>query len=215
MQKYKHIKVICSIQILALICWLHVYEYAYAKYPCGHKDDGYVCCRSYHTFGHERFLMTLEGNKSGPKGIKVVGFSAANKKKIDKVINKWNEVFVEASANKFVYLLKRNNNEQIYVQSTILERGTHGYTQFYKAGGALMDSHNGKLASKYAKVIISVDEDQGYVQQTAAHEIGHALGLTHRICNNKSIMYNFVNTVNVTLPQAIDGKTARHIYTYC
>ena len=66
----------------------------------------------------------------------------------------------------------------------------------------------------YHYYIVQISElEKGYLKKTVAHELGHAMELSHRICNPNSIMYNYVGTVNVDTPQLIDSRTVYHIYS--
>lgn len=208
------IKWMCGIQVVALLCWMNTYIHANAK--CRDENDGYICCGSYHTYGHYNYLTTLEGNKKGIRFIKVGSFSSENKKKINKAIDKWNEELKLNSTNKYFYLSHQTSNEQISVQSSILEKGVLGFTRFFQVGGGQITvNKKGMLTSKYAKAVVSLDEEKGYIQRVAAHELGHALGLSHRVCNTQSIMYNYMKEIKVTLPQRTDVKMAHHVYSIC
>lgn len=213
------VKVFGKVWLCTAICMLYTAIQVEA-YSCGEKEgkvliDGHVCCEKYHTFGHNKFLTTLSGGDVGVRYISIdSGFSTEAEKTIKGAINKWNKWIESECANKGFYLMKRSNNQQIKVISSVLENNTKGYTRFYKSGGGEItaNSEKGTLPSAYAQAVVYIDTSKGQLKRTVSHELGHAMGLSHRICNKKSIMYNYMSDIEVKTPQRIDAKTIHHIY---
>ena len=181
---------------------------------CGSENDGYVCCNSYHTFGHGNYLTTINGTAKGSRYINIdSGFNNTQETTINNIINTWNSQ-LSSNASSIFYLIKQQANYQIKIQSGKLENSITGYTRFYnKTGGEISLINNLYLSSEYSNSIIYIDPSKGYLKKTVAHELGHAMGLSHRSCNPNSIMYNYVGTVNVDTPQLIDSRTIYHIYS--
>lgn len=62
-----------------------------SAYSCGNEYDGYVCCNSYHAFGHDNYLTTINRTIIGTKYIKIdSGFNNSQTATINNVINSWN-----------------------------------------------------------------------------------------------------------------------------
>ena len=87
--------------------------------------------------------------------------------------------------------------------------GTVGATYHYQNGGSYINPNNGSWF--YADIYLNLERAY-HIQGTAAHEIGHALGLAHWNINLYSIMaqssHRLVNTV-----QDIDNQHLNEIYS--
>ena len=184
-----------------------------SAYSCGSEYDGYVCCNSYHTFGHGNYLTTINGTAIEPRYVSIgSGFTNSHTTAINNVINSWNPQ-LSTSADSIFYLIKQPSNCQIQILKGTLENGLFGYTHVYNKAGLGLTVNNKKLPSNYSSSIIYIDTSKGYFKTTVAHELGHAMGLAHRICNINSIMYPYIDEVKVSVPQTIDAKTVKHIYS--
>ena len=49
------VKNLC-LSALCMTMFMAIYPDKASAYSCGSEDDGYVCCNSYHTFGHGNYL---------------------------------------------------------------------------------------------------------------------------------------------------------------
>lgn len=215
----KQLKCAFKIGICFTICIFHIANPLTAKaYQCGYSDkdmsDGYKCCGQYHTFGHGNILTTLNGGSYGNRFISVdSGFTDSEITTINNAISNWNSKLTSVNANGAFYLVKQQNNEQIKVTPARLEAGTLGITRFFQAGGGqIIVKPNGALPSKYKQSVIYLDSSKKVQKKIVAHEIGHAMGLSHRLCNTNSIMYNFESGIEVSAPQTVDAKTVYHLY---
>lgn len=209
----RHIlKILCSIEVCALVVGLQMTASAYS---CGEKLDGYVCCGSYHTFGHGRYLPTLWGTRHGVRFYKIgEGFSDSEETTISNAISVWNNRLKSGGVYQYFNLSKEGNSPQVIIKPSILENGIYGRTRFYSTGGMIsVDSTTGMLSSGYTTVEIYIDSAKGKLKKVAEHEIGHSMGLSHRLCTTKSIMHNYVDAIEFTAPQDIDVATVYH--TYC
>lgn len=207
------VKNLC-LSALCMTMFMAIHPDKASAYSCGSEDDGYVCCNSYHTFGHGNYLTTINGTAKGSRYINIdSGFNNTQETIINNIINTWNSQ-LSSNASSIFYLIKQQANYQIKIQSGKLENSITGYTRFYnKTGGEISLINNLYFSSEYSNSIIYIDPSKGYLKKTVAHELGHAMGLSHRSCNPNSIMYNYVGTVNVDTPQLIDSRTIYHIYS--
>lgn len=204
-----------SFRVISIIMFGLLFIASRSKaYSCGSDEDGYVCCGTYHTYGHSQYLMTLEGNKKGTRFVSIdTGFSDSEETTITNAIDMWNTKMRSVQLNA-LYLTKMSNNSQIIIKCATLEKGVCGYTRFFKktGGGELKTDKKGKLLERYGRSIVYIDIAKGKLKRVVSHELGHAIGLSHRVCNTKSIMYNYMNSIDVTTPQIIDANSVKHIY---
>lgn len=76
---------------LYLVMFMAIHPDKASAYSCGSEYDGYVCCNSYHAFGHDNYLTTINRTIIGTKYIKIdSGFNNSQTATINNVINSWN-----------------------------------------------------------------------------------------------------------------------------
>lgn len=57
--------------IICITISIIVFTYNVKAGVCGSDDDGFICCNSFHTFGHGNYLSTYDDKKIGPRFISV------------------------------------------------------------------------------------------------------------------------------------------------
>ncbi|MBQ8688324.1 MAG: matrixin family metalloprotease [Ruminococcus sp.] len=103
--------------------------------------------------------------------------------------------------------------------NTVLGRTDH-YKSFAQYSQQVSLAEDGSLTSDYDWVSITLNdtimESLSYTVQdiagVAAHEFGHAIGLSHRNTNPQSLMCQTGYGRTVSVPQAIEVRTTNHLY---
>lgn len=187
--------------------------------PMVHGDDGdgYICKHGYHTF--RDYYLEIGNRKTGSKPCYISeDFSTRYYKKINSAINVWNNQFEENSFDDKISLRKITDPSvaKIKFKPGYIGKGVYGVTYMYSDKGDITPEKDGvKLKSNYTSCVIQINTSLtgiSKMKKTAVHELGHALGLSHRTCV-KGIMYKWaVDMVKSVVPDQNAVDTVRHIY---
>jgi len=205
-------KCVTILTVLNLVTWLAGGNVV-AMAKCG---DSEKCVHGYHTF-RDYYLKTADGKKHGTRyvyvsnefktqgcrGLIINGYLAWNMKGN-------NKIRLASTASK--------GKSQIRIEPEILGYGVCGMTYYKKNDKSdyttdPMETLNGNY--KYAKIEIheATCLRENVFTQTAAHETGHALGLSHVTCRKSIMCLSVYDAPNrIASPSSADLATLRHVY---
>lgn len=89
------------------------------------------------------------------------------------------------------------------------------YTTFWDSNGVNAQPSITEEPRKdyfYSEIVLSKDDFSSITFTAIAHEMGHAYGLSHRPNNEYSIMFKYLENMQVTTPQAIDNNVINYLY---
>lgn len=185
-------------------------------------SDGYVCKDGYHTFG-DYTLNGGVGNYGYTNRYYWINdnFSDAFKKHIKNAVSEW----VYTTDSKGVTTPISIKNTTIRSQSVFdylkgsLDSGVLGKTTFYKHGGEKLSLNSqGALTQNYSYVYMKIDPSHfsgitdNQRKATCAHELGHAMGLSHNNTKKGSIMCQTAYGRTAERANVNDLNTINHLY---
>lgn len=186
------------------------------------KADGYVCQHGYHTFGdyHMGFGVGDYGNNR--RYYYESGFNSTYSKYIADAVSEWVHTSTGYPYVKTSISIRKTTNKKSamfeFVQNYIAS-GVLGQTKFFLYQKEVPLNSSGALTKNYgwSQCTISVSESDKYLsaaqkQATIAHELGHAMGLSHQNYRRESIMCQTAYGRTATRADATDCNTINHIY---
>lgn len=207
---------------------------AYTPVPCGDSRDGYRCHFAsnvgtppprYHTYGDKIMNYGVGAYGSNTRYYWIdPNLPSVYTVPIQEAFNEWvyttSSVGVTTSISIHQTNIKSAAYFEVKVKDEPMREGTMATTHFY-IGEDRINLENKVLVSNYgwAKILVNTDymAEQGYdnaadIKQTIAHEIGHAMGLSHQNCHPTSIMCQTAYGLTATRANAFDLQTINHLY---
>lgn len=176
-------------------------------------DEGNICRSGYHDFGDK--YLSVNNKKKGSKPCYVYGDFGTKESRVLAGINAWNSRINQYGTQNKVSLAKTpdKTTAKIHIKKAYLGVSVGGLTHFFVGNKEIFATPG--LSQNYDFVTIQLNTDilsNSDASKVTAHESGHALGLSHRLKDKKSIMHNFYDKTEVGVPSKTDVITLMHVY---
>lgn len=188
--------------------------------PVRHGDieDGYICRHGYHTYGD--YYLKVGGKRAGSKPCFIsADFPDRYEVRITSAMNVWNNQFENKGISGYIRLRKITDSSVAAIKFKPGYNGSNVYarTIYFDQGKQMKQKDEGdKLDGIYTSCVIQVNTsitDSQKVKRTAVHELGHALGLSHRNCVKSIMFWASVEAVDSVVPDSNAVAAVKHIYT--
>lgn len=186
-------------------------------------SDGYVCQHGYHTFGdyHMGFGVGNYGNNR--RYYYESGFNSTYSNYIANAVSEWVHTSTGYPNVKTSISIRKTTAKKSAMFEFVngyVGAGVGGLTKFFLYQNEVPLNTEGALTKNYgwAQCTICVSELDRYnlsaaqKQATVAHELGHAMGLSHQNTRRESIMCQYGYGRTATRADATDCNTINHIY---
>ena len=183
--------------------------------------DGYICKHGLHTFG-DHTINGGVGNYGYTNRYYWIhnAFSSTYEAYIKKAVSQWVHTTDSLGVTTPISIKKTSTRSKSvfdFLKGT-LDVGVLGQTSFYKHGGTLLKlNKKGALSKNYSYAYIKLDTSTlnsspaAQRQATCAHELGHAMGLSHHMISS-SIMCQYGDGRNAKRASKNDLKAINHLY---
>lgn len=159
------------------------------------------CSHGYSNFKEHRFTKSLSNLKY------YTGCSAMQNGEIDYAINGWNKIsYVNITE------VTSSNSADIVIVSEKISNPTYSALTALYWNNSWSSSAPG---ANWSKAQITLSNEYGIRgKETVAHELGHVLGLAHRISDKTSLMYFEGAPSGIVSPRDLDQRVLNHTYGY-
>ena len=176
-------------------------------------EQGNICKSGYHDFGDK--YLRVNNKKKGSKPCFVENSFGNKQSMVTGAITAWNSRIAQYGNKSNISLanITDKNTAKIYIKKAYLGAKMGGLTHLFSGGKEIVP--NPGLSQNYDSVTIQINSQilsNSDVSRVTGHELGHALGLSHRLNNRKSIMHNYYEDLETGVAAKIDIETLMHVY---
>lgn len=186
------------------------------------NPDGHVCSHGYHTFSDHKMSHGVGNYGNNRRYYWTTGFSSTYNSYISKAVNEWvNTSPGGPNVTTSISIRKTNTRSSAmfefhnkYLGANILGR-THFYlysNEIALTSGTLTKDYGWSLVEISVKSLTNHSISANQCKGTIAHELGHAMGLSHQNNRRAGIMCQTAYSRTATRADAKDCKTINHIY---
>ncbi len=200
-----------------------------AVVPCGTSGDGYRCHTNstdggyHHTYGDKIMNYGVGDYGNHRRYYWTSGLDSTTEKLAASAVSNW--VNTSGSGGPGVYTpisIRKTSTKSDAVFEIVknenLGQSTLAVTRFYMYNREIKVNSNGVLPENYGwsqvQLHLSLMDDytQNEREATIAHELGHAMGLSHQNCRTSSVMCSFAYGGTAKRADKKDLRAINHLY---